>query len=138
MLFNWYQNIEALCYSGMCAMMRLIDNHTNLNACTVKCMHLISFAAKSNSDDNPMWDEAMNFPHKQGCCSAREKDINTLNKKQSWEVVDWEDWMKNICSNSDFKKNVTQMEAFTKSKLASAPEVIVKLKEPIYLTPFTR
>ena len=47
-------------------MIILINNHTNLNADTVYWIHPLDFTAKSNSDDNPTWGEAMNDPHKYG------------------------------------------------------------------------
>ena len=72
-----------------------------------------SISDKSNSDDNPTWDEAMNGTRKEGYWLTYEKEINTLNKKHAWEVVDQEDWMNVIPSTWDFKKNVTHMEAST-------------------------
>ena len=66
MVLKWYQTIETLLYADMSAMMSLIENHTDLNTYTVKCMNPLELSPKENSDDNSMWDESMNGPHKEG------------------------------------------------------------------------
>ena len=69
-------------------MMILIEKHTDINADTVEWMHSLAFSAKANSDDNPMWDEAINGLYKKGYWSVCDKDINTLNMKEEWKFVD--------------------------------------------------
>jgi hypothetical protein len=43
--------------------------------------------AKSNSKDNPTWDEAMYGPLKEGYWEAALKEINILQVKEAWDVV---------------------------------------------------
>ena len=99
---KWYHTTDILCYSDMRAMMILIEKHTNIDADTVEWMHHLAFSDKSNSDDNPMWDEARNVTHKEGYWLACKKDINALNMKHTWEGVDREDWMDFLPYTWDF------------------------------------
>ena len=136
MCLKWSQTIETLFHSDMRTMMSLIKNHANIDAGTVEWMHPLAFSSKSSLDDNPTWDEYMNSPHKKEFGLTCYKEINTLNKKHAWEVIDREDWMNVLLSFWDFKKNVTQTEVSANSKLTFVPRTIIKVQESIYLTPF--
>ena len=129
MALGWYHNIETIFYSDIRATMGLIAKHTNINAKTVEWMHQLAFYDKLNSDENPTWDYAMNVPQKEGHWMEFEKEIGILNKKHAWEVVNREEWMNVLTFTCDFHKNVTQTEEYANSKLAFAPEMVVKLKE---------
>ena len=43
---------------------------------------------KANSEDLPSWNEAMNGPHAAGFWKACEDELETLRRKECWEVVD--------------------------------------------------
>ena len=70
MTLKWYQTIDTLLSSEMLAMKILIDNHTDINADTVKWMNHLAFSAKSKSGYKLTWNEFMNVPQKEGYWSA--------------------------------------------------------------------
>ena len=45
--------------------MSLVDQNTDVDHNTVKHTHPIVLSAKSNAQDNPIWDQAMNGPYKE-------------------------------------------------------------------------
>ena len=90
MAFKQSQTIKALRSADILAIMRLIDNHAYLNTDKVEWLHTLTFDVKVNSDYNPMWDEEVNGPHKERYLLTCDKDINTLNKKQAWGLLDHE------------------------------------------------
>ena len=100
------QTIDTLCSADMRAMIILIKKHTYTNADILQWIHPISFSSKDNSYENRTWDEAMNGTHKDGYQSECKKEINTLNKKQAWGVVDLEDWM-NVLHYSQITSLIT-------------------------------
>jgi hypothetical protein len=60
-------------------------------------------AAKANNEDNPNWDEAMNGPLKEGYWEAALKEINILQVKEAWEVVQRKDFMNVLPGTWAFK-----------------------------------
>ena len=54
----------------------------------------MALALKANAEDNPTWEQAMNGPDRDGYWTAAEEELETLEKKDAWEVVSREDWMK--------------------------------------------
>ena len=63
------------------------ENHT------LEDWHPFIFVAKVNTEDNSNWDQAMNGPEKVGYFKATEKEIETLETKEAWEVVERSPWM---------------------------------------------
>jgi hypothetical protein len=57
----------------------------------------------SNASDTPNWTEAMNGPNKQGFSDAMDVEINTLENKDAWDVIQREDWMNVLPSTWAFK-----------------------------------
>jgi len=57
----------------------------------------------ANSQDNPTWNHAMNGPNKKGFWTACEIEITTLERKESWIVVERESWMHVLPSTWAFK-----------------------------------
>ena len=66
MAFKWSQTVDTLRPTDMQAVPILIEKHTNIDTDTVEWIHHIDIVAKSNSDYNPTWDEAISGPHKEG------------------------------------------------------------------------
>ena len=60
-------------------------------------------ATQANAADNPTWDEAMNGPDKAGYWQAAEKEVETLRRKECWDVVTREHWMNVLPSTWAFK-----------------------------------
>jgi hypothetical protein len=73
------------------AMMTLIESHTDPEESTVEDWHPMTFAAKANAEDNPNWNEAMNWPDKAGYWEACKKEIYTLLGKEAWDKVEQQD-----------------------------------------------
>jgi hypothetical protein len=49
--------------------------------------------SKASEDDNPTNEQAMSGPKKEGYWQAAKKEVDTLIKKGSWEVVTKKVWM---------------------------------------------
>jgi hypothetical protein len=59
---------------------------------------------RANAADNPSWEEAMNGPDQSGYWKAMESKLKTLeHNKDSWDVVDKEDFMNVLPSTWAFK-----------------------------------
>lgn len=70
---------------------------------TVESMSPIILAAKANDADNPTWEEAMNGPDADGYWQAAQQEVQTLEKKETWDLVDRQDWMNVLRSTWAFK-----------------------------------
>jgi len=62
----------------------------------------LHFAAKVNTEDNPNWNQVMNGPEKVECFKAAEKETETLESKEDWEVLERSPWMNVIPSTWAF------------------------------------
>mmetsp|Transcript_15060 Transcript_15060/g.36762 ORF Transcript_15060/g.36762 Transcript_15060/m.36762 type:complete len:970 (-) Transcript_15060:1237-4146(-) len=51
-------------------------------------LHPMILAAKASAEDNPNWNQAMSGPLSQGYWEAMKVEIDALNNKDSWEVLD--------------------------------------------------
>jgi Reverse transcriptase (RNA-dependent DNA polymerase) len=70
-----------------------MDDHTDPEHDTIEEWHPFAFASQVNASDNPTWEEAMNGPDKSGYWKACEKEIQTLENKECWDIIDKENWM---------------------------------------------
>ena len=70
---------------------------------TIEDWHPALLATQANTEDNPSWDEAMNGPDKAGHWKAAETEIETLERKECWDVVDREHWMNVLPGTWAFK-----------------------------------
>jgi Reverse transcriptase (RNA-dependent DNA polymerase) len=70
---------------------------------TFEDLHPLLLQAKVNAEDNPTWDEAMNGPLRDGYWKAAEKELQTLEAMDVWDVVDREPWMNVLPSTWAFK-----------------------------------
>jgi hypothetical protein len=50
--------------------------------------HPSLLATKANAEDHPSWDEGMSGPYANGFWEACKLELETLEKKDCWEVVD--------------------------------------------------
>jgi hypothetical protein len=80
-------------------------------------MNLLLLSAKSNSEDNPTWDQAINGPDREGYWQAIKKELETLqNEKHAWDIIDRERWMSVFHSTWTFKYNRSLMEQAASKK----------------------
>ena len=77
MELNLSQTFFNIYFYDMRNMMSLIEKHINLDANTVKWIHILDFSSKDNSNANPNWDESMNVPHTEEYWWACKKYIST-------------------------------------------------------------
>jgi len=94
-------------------MANIARQHTDPNNDTVDWMHPIFFGAKANSEDTPLWEEAMNGPDCDGYWEACEKELSTLqDDKDTWDVVAWEHWMNVLPYTWALSASIFLMDAF--------------------------
>lgn len=80
------------------------DLEIDLEHGTVEWLHPMVLAAKANSEDTPNWEQAMNGPEKAGYWKAMTVEYETLEvDKDSWEIMDREDWMNVLPSTWAFR-----------------------------------
>ena len=70
---------------------------------TLKEWDPLVLAAKANAEDTPDWNMAMNGPNAEGFWEACKVEINTLEDKDVWEVVERQSWMNVLPSTWAFK-----------------------------------
>ena len=64
---------------------------------------LVGIVSKANAANHPTWEQAMNGPEANGYWEACKKELNTLEtKRDAWEVVKREPWMKVLPSTWAF------------------------------------
>jgi len=88
---KWEATVTMLKSADLRAMMAVVQEHTDLDDETVEWLHPLAFAAKANAEDNPSWEEAMNGINRAGYWKACETELDTLENKDAWEVVDRQD-----------------------------------------------
>ena len=84
------------------ALLSLYDSYDPVSE-TVEDWHPMALAAKANDADNPTWEQAMNGPNADGFWKACETEIETLKRKNVWDVVERESWMNVLPSTWAFK-----------------------------------
>ena len=70
---------------------------------TLESFHPLLLSAKANAKDNPTWNEATNGPMSEIFWKAMDVELNTLNRKDVWTVVDQTDDMNVLESTWAFK-----------------------------------
>ena len=96
--------MTAIKSADMRAMQRLLDQEYDPVTGCQEEMHPFAFAAKANSEDTPTWEQAMYGPDKQGYLEACKQELRTLKeKKDAWDVVNRESWMKVLPSTWAFR-----------------------------------
>jgi hypothetical protein len=102
-MMKWTQTLQMLDSYEFKRTWSLTQDETDLKENTVEWMHPMILAAKANNEDNPNWDEAMNGPLKEGYWEAALKEINILQVKEAWEVVQQQDFMNVLPGTWAFK-----------------------------------
>jgi len=72
----------------------LIQDSMDSEEKTIEETSPMVLAFKENAEDNPTWGQAMNGADRDVYWTAAEEEFETLEKKDAWEVVSREDWMK--------------------------------------------
>jgi hypothetical protein len=70
---------------------------------TVEEYNTVLQSSKASEDDNPTYEHAMSGPNKEGYWKAAKKEVDTLVKKGSWEVVTKKVWIHVLPSTWAFK-----------------------------------
>lgn len=100
----WGQALSEIISKDLLRLLGSQDAEVDLENGTVEWQHPFGFAAKANSEDNPTWEQAMNGPEKAGYWKAMTVEYETLEVgKDSWEIMDREDWMNVLPSTWAFK-----------------------------------
>ena len=102
-MLQWTKTMNMLDSYEFQRMWSLIQDETDPETNTVEWMHPMILAAKANSEDNPTWDEAMSGPLKEGYWEAALKEMDILQVKQAWDVVQREDYMNVLPGTWAFK-----------------------------------
>ena len=102
-MMKWNQTLQMLDSYEFKRVWSLTLDETDLKEKTVEWMHPMLLAAKANNEDNPNWDEAMNGPLKESYREAALKEINILQVKEAWEVVQRQDFMNVLPGTWAFK-----------------------------------
>ena len=101
---RWDQAMDAIKSIDLRRMEHVLLQHTNPYTNTVEEMHPMALSTKANAADHPTWEQAMNGPEANGYWEACMKELNTLEtKRDAWEVVKREPWMKVLPSTWAFR-----------------------------------
>jgi hypothetical protein len=83
--------------------MAQMNIETDQNVNTVEEYNPALLSSKASEYDNPTYEQAMSGPNKEGYWQAAKKEVDTLVKKGSWEVVTKKVWMHVLPSTWAFK-----------------------------------
>jgi hypothetical protein len=101
---KWESHWTAINSSDLLCFLGRVDCYIDYENDTVEEWHPLALQVRANAEDNPSWDEAMNGPDQAGYWKAMEMELSTLEiDKNSWTVVDKEDWMNVLPSTWAFK-----------------------------------
>ena len=85
-------------------MEHVLLQNTNPYTNTIEEMHRMALSMKANAADHPTWEQAMNGPEAKGYWEACKKELNMLEtKRDAWEVVQRQPWMKVLPSTWAFR-----------------------------------
>ena len=82
-----WDDLKRLCLSGTIGAFASQLQRESVDG-YVEDWHPALLAVKANSEDLPTWNEAMNGPHAAGFWEACNTELDTLNRKNCWDVVD--------------------------------------------------
>ena len=100
---DWSYKAKQKQNRGVRMMMIAMEQETHLFDDTCEALDPFVLSTMANAHDNPTWEQAMNGPDKNGYWKACEIEINTLNEKKAWQIVDREAWMNVLPSTWAFK-----------------------------------
>jgi Reverse transcriptase (RNA-dependent DNA polymerase) len=85
---NWNNDFTDIKSNDLLCFLGLVDCHVDHETDTIKYMHHIGLSMQANSEDNPTWEAAMNGSDQAGYWQTMHQELDTLESKSSWEVVD--------------------------------------------------
>ena len=100
---NWESTVNSLKSPEFAKLWNMALSSRDPDHQTFEDLHPLLLQAKVNAEDNPTWDEAMNGPLRDGYWKAAEKELQTLEAMDVWDVVDREPWMNVLPSTWAFK-----------------------------------
>jgi len=83
---NW-SNLTEICLNGTYGALVTQQLRDSSEGGYIEEWNPLLLATKANSEDSPSWDQAMSGPHAAGFWKACETEINTLVRKNCWDVV---------------------------------------------------
>ena len=99
-----FQRLTEVLKSGSLAnLLHFMDTVTDQRNGTIEDWHPALLATQANAADNPNWEQAMNGPDRVGYWKAAETEIQTLEEKECWDVIDREPWMNVLPGTWAFK-----------------------------------
>ena len=101
---SWEQAMDTIKSSDLRRMEHVLLQNTNPYTNTLEEMHPMALSTKANAADHPTWEQAMNGSEAKGYWEACKKELHTLEtKRDAWEVVQRQPWMKVLPSTWAFR-----------------------------------
>ena len=101
---SWEQAMDTIKSSDLRRMEHVLLQNTNPYTNTIEEMHPMALSTKANAADHPTWEQAMNGSEAKGYWEACKKELHTLEtKRDAWEVVQRQPWMKVLPSTWAFR-----------------------------------
>ena len=100
---TWDQSLSLIKSIDARALNALIQRNTYVDHNTIEQLPEMFLNAQVPSEDTPNWETAMSGPLKDGFLKACDKEVDTLENKDCWEVVDRQPWMHVLPSTWAFR-----------------------------------
>jgi hypothetical protein len=100
---RWDRLLDSLKTGSLGKLMAQMNIETDQDLNTVEEYNPTLLSSKASEDDIPTYEQAMSGPNKEGYWQAAKKEVDTLVKKRSREVVTKEAWMHVLPSTWAFK-----------------------------------
>jgi hypothetical protein len=100
---RWDRMLDSLKTGSLGKLMAQMNIETDQDLNTVEEYNPALLSSKVSEDDNPTYEQAISGPNKEGYWKAVKKEVDTLVKKGSWEVVTKNAWMHALTSTWAFK-----------------------------------
>jgi hypothetical protein len=90
---RWDRLVDSLKTGSVGKLMAQMNIETDQYLNSIEEYNPALLISKASEDDNPTYEQAMSGPNKEGYWQAAKKEVDTLVKKRSWEVVTKKAWM---------------------------------------------
>jgi hypothetical protein len=100
---EWFKAIDMLKNNDLKNLYSFMEQSYDPEEGTQEDWHPMALGSQANNEDNPTWEQAMNGPDAVGYWKAAQKEMDTLNSKEAWDVVDKEPWMNILPGTWAFK-----------------------------------
>jgi hypothetical protein len=100
---RWDRLVDSLKTGSLGTLMAQMNIETYQDLNTVEEYNPSLLSSNASEDDNPTYEQVMSGPNKEGYWQAAKKEVDTLVKKGSWEVVTKKVWMHVLTSTWAFK-----------------------------------